>query len=323
MKAKLNLLVAATAVGIASLATGAMALPLTNLYFSQAAGWVNPTTDGNTTTGFFSDQTFLMQGAALPSGPYPAATFAGMQWTSGLTSSIAINSFSDNGTTTPISPSSTVPANGDTNGDGFWNPGELWIITQLVQTNNAIGGSAPNPMWIADALANLNIYGNAAHTQLLLADPNSATRISFFETPNQTGCSGSPHPLGTTCDDIYNVLSASLAPIQFTNLGFLYTVSFSLIPGPSTNNGSPAGTTLVCSSASDPGCSANGGAGTIPAGTLRVFTPEYQPGTSSLFVGMSWSAEPIPAPEPSILALLAAGLMGLGWTARRRKAANA
>jgi hypothetical protein len=48
-----------------------------------------------------------------------------------------------------------------------------------------------------------------------------------------------------------------------------------------------------------------------------VFTPEYNPGTSSLFVTASWSAEFIP--EPSIIGLFAVGLLGLGYAGRRKQ----
>lgn len=98
--------------------------------------------------------------------------------------------------------------------------------------------------------------------------------------------------------------NSSLAPLSFSREGYKYTISFTLIPGPST--GGPTGDeqTLVCVTGSCAGV-------TIPEGEIWVFTPEYKPGTSSLYVAMRYDASLIP--EPSALALFGLGATGLSY----------
>lgn len=301
MKFKSKLLIAVTAMTLGSLVCGsAVAAPVTELFFSQDAGWLDPATDGNPTTYFCSSCGFTPS-MESPTGPNaPANTFGGMRWTDslGVSSAIHLNTY-DNST----SFSSGVPAFGDTNGNGQWNAGEFWAISTIRQENRVITGEFPNPLWIADVSANLRIFADAAHTINPKSDLGSTTDIRFWETSNHGGdpsaCT-SPNPMGSACDDIYTISVFTLASESFFYNGNWYNLNFTLFPGNDV---------LVCSSASDPGCDA----ASAPApGQIAVYTRE---GTdSTIHVAMEWEV-----PEPSMLSLVGLALVGVGLASRRRR----
>ena len=211
----------------------AAATTVTELYFSQSAGFLNPTTDVSATTGFFGNQIFSTTDPVSD----PSGTWARMQWTTGPgsdypgVSSISLATFND---ATSQVPSSTFGL--DTNSNGLWNAGEWAIISNLHQHNEVVGGVFPNPLWIADILADLRIFADAGHTNNIHSELGSTTRLSFWETSNLvdgvTGQCASPHPLNSQCDDIYTVLASAFGSTGFSYNGDNYALDFTLIPGP-------------------------------------------------------------------------------------------
>ncbi|TAJ20224.1 MAG: hypothetical protein EPO60_05690, partial [Rugosibacter sp.] len=180
MMKKFTKLAMAAAV-ISATSFGAAATPVTELFFSQNAGFSNPTTDVSLTTGFFGNQIFSTTNPVAD----PSGTFARMQWTTGPgtdfpgTSSITVGGY--NNVTSQV-PSSTFGL--DTNSNGQWNEGEVAIISHLQQHNEVVGGLFPNPLWIADVVANLRIFSDLGHTSNIHSELGSTTRINFWETSN-------------------------------------------------------------------------------------------------------------------------------------------
>lgn len=307
MKTMLKVASAAGLLGLAAASSSALAAPLPYLTYEQFAGW-----DDQTYT--FTPGTTGMTGLEFnnPTGgdPYPANTYTNIAWygtTAGNPPS-SIDIISHNTSNAPIPPSTLSTP-------GEWKAGEWGVITTLTQTNNILsingnGSNVPNTLWTVDAVANLNILDN--NSNLLFSDLNNVTSIEFWETHNTTNCA-SPTPFSTNCDDIFRVTAIDFAPIGFVHEGYEYTIDFTLIPGPITNDGVDTGlSTIVCTAAS-PECAGFG----IPDGEIWVFTPEYAPGTSTIYVAMSYSVTAVP--EPSIVALFALGMLGVGFAARRRK----
>lgn len=302
----------ACAVALASGATVASATPLTELFFSQAAGWVDPVVSeqlpGDVT---FSDGTAT--GA-------PAGTQTTMSWsgaTSG-TSMISIDSYDSDSSPDPQKLFDATPTE--------WNQGDIWAIDRLVQTNEVLsGGSFGNPTWVANTLANFRVFDDAVGGNEVLSDLNSATTLEFWETENTGTCAGSPSPLfdngdGGNCDDRYLVNLGAFAPLQFVQDGYVYEIGFTLINGNAydgpNGTGNVVGSTLICGFPTivDARCDAEA---TPPAGQVAVYTPEIAPGSTEVFVAAFWTAREVPA--PSALALLGAGLAGLGFAGRRKK----
>lgn len=309
--------VSVLAMSVAAAST-ALAGELDQLFFTQDTGWQDPlvsfdTSSGNAFHGFDN----------ATGGDAPDDTYADMSWSGiddDIRSSINLTGFDSHGVNETAGQFTGDFPDLIADIDGEWNSGDWWVISTLTQTNNSLGVSStpvPNPLWIANTLSNFRIWEDEAQVlPALKEDLDSMLEIDFYETLNATGCprEDSPNPLGTTCDDIYIVAASDFSDITFANDGFVYSVAFNLVPGPSTDaDGEVVGASLVCPNEFDPRCDDLG----IPEGEIWVFTPEYNPGTSSLSIVASWSAVQIP--EPAVLGMFGIGILGMGLAGRRRK----
>ena len=298
MRTALKPAIGATMIALAAMSGAASAAPLETLYFTQSSQY-----DGAPS---FNNSQGLVPLLATPTK---------FQWTSTLsnpdaTSSLEIFSYNS---------ASAEAASGDLNANGLWNANEWFRIDQLVQHNEVLSVPAgvpnPNPLWSGSIIGTFAVFQNSDFTGPLLTGGSDTTTTSlrYWETTNVTtgldNCDG-PTPLGSICDDEYTVLALSLAPLAFTLDGYEYTIDFRL---------EPATGTIVCVNGDlSPACQAAGvtfGAGEL----MKVYAAELD--ESNLFVAARWTATQIP--EPGVLGLLGIGLMGMGLSARRRKATAA
>lgn len=310
----------ACAVAIASGANAASASLLSQLYFSQAAGWVDPVvSEGVPGTPTFSGGTAA--GA-------PAGTFTTLSWT-GTNNPVSTNPGNDPSSimlTSYTSDNTTIRLDsvGDPDATAMeWNEGDVWAIDQLLQTNNVLsGGTFSEPTWVANTLANFRVFDDMVGGNEVLADLNSEVEVTFVESVNGS-CVNYASPLfdggAPPCDDIYTVNLADFAPLEFTQGGFVYSIGFTLINGVTRDSDDNiVGSTLICGfpGIDDIRCDAPGV--TPPPGQAAVYTPEFAPGTTDLYVAAFWTSREVPA--PGLLGLMGIGLAALGFSKRRAKA---
>ena len=204
-----------------------------------------------------------------------------------------------------------------------WVENEWWVIDRLTQINRSLeisgnAGDVPEVLWEVETVANFRVFD--PDDNLLTDDLGSVSTFTFEETFNSAGACDLNLPDSPFCTDVYRVSLDTFAPLApFFIDGVEYTVDFTLVPGLAFDGLSATGTeygpTLVCLSASDPGCAGSD----VAPGEINVYTPEFDPGESNIFVAARWrAAEPPTIPLPSGIALFGAGLLALRGFVRRR-----
>ncbi|MBA6412731.1 THxN family PEP-CTERM protein [Parahaliea sp. F7430] len=122
----------------------------------------------------------------------------------------------------------------------------------------------------------------------------SLINIDFFETPNQGGCFDASV---SECDDVFLVLNPEQLSFSFVQAGYKYTFEV-LLDG---NGLMPLPASACAQVGVGPGC-------------IGLQTQENQ--SNEFHFDMKLSAREVA--EPSILALMGLGLLGVGFTRRRR-----
>ena len=274
-------------------------------YFEQQAGFQNFVANEAGLIGVLSGALpFNDDAGPGPSDRYPMGVMDTLSWEFGPTdpgdpSSLSITTYNDSalvrGGLGGISPSSGVfSQNGfdveDTNMNGLWESSEWFTITRLIHDNYEISGFSMN-LWSMQAIANLEIFSDAAHNNRVFFDQGSINDFLFNESHNDAPCDETPNPHGTVCDDSYMTPLVGFAPLLFDHMGMTYRLDFRVI--------SPDNSAIIMMDGMD----------------LMVFTAEDFPGQSILDVQMHFEK----VPEPEMLALMTLGLSGLGLALRRRR----
>ena len=171
-----------------------------------------------------------------------------------------------------------------------------WVTLATVQhQNNAIDGTAET---LLSAIIRSTLYlVDGGLGAIALQDTNNVG-VSFDETKNKAvECAGNPggNPEGSVCDDLFGFSFSAFAPIMYSYGGNTFEVEFGFDPF-----------SFINASTDFPLCD------TLP-GQCTLWTAEGVTSAASTMFRIR------AVPEPATLLLLAAGLLGVGATMRRKQ----